>query len=188
MSNFFPRHTIAHPRVEEPSAFRRISFSLVEMAVIAGVLLRIYRSFVLTHGSNSWLYLGGSFALGLVFLLAMLTMHLANYTLRRWVWRVPLFGVVELAAEMATSLFLIWLGREPNGTVRATLGDWPAMVGTAFAYRFTAVLIWALVLAGAVTIVRRTMVHQDESDDEDDEAVPHLEERNRSASGSQVLL
>lgn len=186
MSTFFPRHTVA-TRVEEPGAFRRISFSLVEMAVIAGVVLRIYRSFVLTHGSNSWLYLGGSFAVGLVFLLAMLTMHLANFTLRRWVWRAPLFGVVEVAAEMAASLLLIWLGREPNGTVRAVMSDWPAMAASAFAYRFVAVLLWALVLAGAVTIVRRTMVHQDESDDEDDEAVDVVA-HERSASGSQVVM
>ena len=59
MPSFFPRHTV-ELRIEEPKAFRKFSFSLVEMAVVTGVLIRIFRMLVLTHGSNNWLYLGGS--------------------------------------------------------------------------------------------------------------------------------
>ena len=47
MPTFFPRQTI-EIRFEEPKAFRKFSFSLVEMAIVTGVLLRIYRLFVLT--------------------------------------------------------------------------------------------------------------------------------------------
>ena len=37
MANFFPRQTLEF-KFEEPKAFRRISFSLIEMAVITGIL------------------------------------------------------------------------------------------------------------------------------------------------------
>ena len=67
MANFFPKQTLEF-KFEEPKAFRRISFSLVEMAIITGILVRVYRVVVLTHGSNNWLYLGGTITLGVVFL------------------------------------------------------------------------------------------------------------------------
>ncbi len=160
MPSFFPRHAI-ELHLEEPRAFRRFSFSLVEMALVTGVLLRVYRSFALTHGSNSWWYIGGSFALGLVLLLGMATAHLANFPVQRWVWRAPLFVLVESAAEMAMSLLLIWTGREPNGTVRAEWADWPAMAAGTLLTRGIAVLLWALLLAGIVGVVRRTIVHEE---------------------------
>lgn len=160
MPSFFPRHAI-ELHLEEPRAFRRLSFSLVEMAVLTGVLLRVYRSFALTHGSNSWWYIGGSFAFGLVLLLGLATAHLANFPVQRWVWRAPLFVAVEWAAEMAMSLVLVWAGREPNGTVRAELVDWPAMAAGTLLTRGVAVLLWALLLAGIVGVVRRTIVHED---------------------------
>ena len=160
MPSFFPRHPI-ELHLEEPRAFRRFSFSLVEMAIVTGVLLRVYRSFALTHGSNSFWYIGGSFAIGLVWLLGMATAHLANFPVHRWVWRAPLFVLVESAAEMVMSLLLIWVGREPNGTVRAELGDWPAMAAGTLLSRAEVVLLWTLLLAGIVGVVRRTLVHED---------------------------
>ena len=157
MHTFFPRHTVEW-KIEEPRAFRRLTFSLVEMALITGVLLRIFRSFVLTHGSNSWLYLGGTFVMGLLFLLAMTTAHLANFPIQRWAWRAPLFALVETGAEMATSALLVFVGREPNGTVRAEWSDWSSMAVGTFATRGAVILVWALLLAGIVQIVRRLMV------------------------------
>ncbi len=82
MAKYFPRST-NEIRSEEPSAFRAATLSVVEMGLLTGLVLRIFRSVVLTHGSNSWWYLGGMFAIGVVFLCAMATMHLANYPLRR---------------------------------------------------------------------------------------------------------
>lgn len=163
--SLFPRHTVEW-KLEEPRAFRRFSFSLVEMAVVTGVVMRVYRSFALTHGATNWLYFGGTFALGLAILLLMTTAHLANFPVHRWVWRAPIFAGVEVAAEMATSLLLIWLGREPNGTVRATFGDWPALAANTLLSRSIAILGWALLLAGVVILVRRTIVHQDEPEEE----------------------
>src|SRR3982751_2871389 len=123
MPTFFPRQTI-ELRLEEPKAFRKFSFSLLEMAVVTGVLLRVYRVLVLTHGSNNWLYIGGSIAVGLIFLLGMLTAHLANYPLHQYVWRAPAFAFLEVAAEMVVSALLIAVGHEANGTVRAHWDDW----------------------------------------------------------------
>ena len=187
MPTYFPRQTVQFSQFEEPSALRKLSFSLVEMAVITGVLLRIYRSVVLTHGSNSWLYLGGSFALGLVFLFAMLTAHLANFTLRRWVRRAPLFAVVEVATEGVMSLLLIALGREPNGTVRATFGDWAGLIAMTTIYRFVMIAAWTLILAAAVTIARRMSGGDADDDAAEDAMAAAMEARRSGSSGSQVM-
>jgi hypothetical protein len=154
--HFFPKQTLEW-HLEEPRAFRRLSLSLVEMALVTGVLLRVYRSFVLTHGANGWLYLGGTLGFGVLVLLLMATAHLANFPIQRWLWRAPAFVVLECAAEMATSLLLIWVGREPYGTVRAEWRDWPSMAIGALATRGIAIILWTLLLAGIVQIVRRVM-------------------------------
>jgi hypothetical protein len=167
MPSFFPHYTVEW-KLEEPRAFRRLTLSLVEMAAITGVLLRIFRSFALTHGSNGWLYLGGMFALGLLFLLLMVTAHLANFPIQRWAWRAPLFALVEWGAEMATSLLLIGVGREPYGTVRATMHDWPAMAVNALATRGLGIVLWTLLLAAIVQIVRRIMAASVEAETEEE--------------------
>jgi hypothetical protein len=158
MASYFPRQTI-EIRLVEAKAFRRLSFNLVEMALVSGVVLRLYRSIVLTHGSGaSWIYIVGTFLVGIVFMCGMATGHLANYPLRRWLWRAPLFALGVVAGEMATSLLLILAGREPTGTARARFGDWPGMALSTFWTRELAVCLWAAVLALIVTLVRRTMV------------------------------
>jgi hypothetical protein len=156
MAKYFPRST-NEIRSEEPTAFRALTRSVVEMGLVTGIVLRIFRSVVLTHGSNSWWYLGGTFAVGVVFLCAMATMHLANYPLRRWLWRAPVLGVLVAAGEMATSALLILAGREPTGSVRAELADWPGMAMSALLYRVTAVCGWAFLLAAAVLVVRHVL-------------------------------
>ncbi len=157
MATFFPRHTI-ELRLEEPKAFRRLSFNLVEMGLVTGVVLRLYRSLTLTHGSSSWLYFGGTFALGVAFVCAMTTAHLSNYPLKKWLWRAPAFAAALVAGEMATSLLLIWAHREPTGTARAGFDDWPGMMLNAFWTRELVVCIWAALLAVIVSLVRRTIV------------------------------
>lgn len=166
MPSFFPRQTI-EIRLEEPKAFRKLSFSLVEMAIVTGVLLRSYRLFVLTHGSNNWLYLGGAFAVGLAFLLGMAAAHLANYPLHQYLWRAPAFAFLEVLGEMGMSALLIALGREPNGTVRAHWGDWLGMSLSTLLIRGLAIMLWALILAGIVSLVRRTIVTEEADDVEE---------------------
>jgi hypothetical protein len=156
MPTYFPRST-HEIRSDESSAFRALTRSVVEMGLLTGVVIRLFRSLVLTHGSNSWLYLGGMFVIGAMFLFAMTTIHLANFPLRRWLWRAPTLGVLMAAGEMATSLVLILAGREPSGTVRAELVDWPGMAVSVLLFRLTAVCGWALLLAAAVIAVRSVL-------------------------------
>jgi hypothetical protein len=154
--SFFPRQTIEW-HIEEPRAFRRLSLSLVEMSVVTGILLHVYRAYVLTHRANGWLLAGGSLALGLIFLLFMTTAHLANFPIQRWAWRAPAFALLECTSEMVTSLLLIWIGREPLGSARAEWHDWPGMAMGTLATRGLLILLWSLLLAGIVQIVRRVM-------------------------------
>lgn len=166
MPTMFPRHTIEW-HLEEPRAFRRFSRSLVEMAIVTGILARLYRVLILTHGSNNWLYLAAVTVIGVVFLIGMITAHLANYPLHQYLWRAPLFAAIEVASEMATSALLIALGREANGTVRAHWDDFVGMGVHALLYRGVTFVLWGLILAGVVTFVRGT--HIVEEDDEPDE-------------------
>jgi hypothetical protein len=172
MPNFFPRQTLEF-KTFEPRAFRRLSFSLVEMAIVTGVLLRVYRLVVLGHGANNWLYLGGTFAVGLLFLIGMATAHLANFPLHQYLWRAPMFALVEVAAEMGTSALLIALGREPNGTVLAHWDDWIGMSLNALLIRGLVIVFWGVALAGIVYLVRRTIVHEDEDEDDETLEVAH---------------
>ena len=164
MNAYFPRST-AEWRVEEPAAIRRLTMSLVEMTVITGVTLRLLRSIALTYGGGeSWLYLGGTFALGVTILFGMLAAHLANFTLRTWIWRAPAFAVGEWLAEMATSALLIAFRREPIGSrERAEFADLPAMAETTFMMRFAGVVGFALVLAGVVYLVRYVLIKRERS-------------------------
>jgi SNF family Na+-dependent transporter len=155
MTSFFPRHSVEW-RLEEPQAFRRLSISLVEMALLTGVVLRLLRALTFTHGRASWLFYGAAFLVGLLVLLGMTTAYLANWTLRSWLWRAPLFALVEVAGEMATSLVLIALRREPEGAVRAEFHDWPSMALRAFLQSELSICLWAALLAGVIMFVRRS--------------------------------
>lgn len=155
MSSFFPRHSVEW-RLEEPPAFRRLSLSLVEMALLAGIVLRLLRALTFMHGRASWLFYGAAFAIGLLILLGMTTAHLANWTLRSWLWRAPLFAFVETVGEMATSLLLIAVRRESNGAVRAEFNDWPSMALRALLQSELSICLWAALLAGVIVFVRRS--------------------------------
>lgn len=161
MPTFFPRHTVEF-HIEEPKAFRRFSYSLVEMAIVTGVLWRIYRVVALTHGTNNWLYVFGVVAIAAIFLIGMVTAHLANYPLHQYLWRAVAFAGIEILSEMATSALLIALGREANGSVRAHWDDWPGMALNALLLRGLIFIGWGLILAGVVKLVQRAGVHEDE--------------------------
>lgn len=156
MSSFFPRHTV-ELRLEEPAAFRQLSFSLVEMALLTGVVLRLVRVLALGHASSSWWFVGGAYAVGIFLLLGMVTAHLANFPIRQWSWRAPAFAVVETIGESITSAALLAIGRERLGTARASWHDWPAMISGTLAWRLVVIALWALLLAGVVTLVRRVV-------------------------------
>jgi SNF family Na+-dependent transporter len=155
MATFFPQHSVEW-KLEEPPAFRRLSLSLIEMALLTGIVLRLLRALTFTHGRASWLFYGAAFVVGLLILLGMTTAYLANWTLRSWVWRAPLFALVEVAGEMATSLLLIAIRREPEGAVRAEFHDWPSMALRAFLQSELSICLWAALLAGVIMFVRRS--------------------------------
>ncbi len=162
MRGFFPRQTGAWKTIDEATSFRRVSLSVVEMAVLTGVALRAYRAIVISLGSGrGWLYLGVTFAVGFFLLFAMATLHLGNYTVRQWLWRSPVFAAIEAATESAVSLGLIALGREPMGSERATFSDWPTMVRDVFVWRVGSVVVFALLLAGVVQLVRRVLLKRE---------------------------
>jgi len=155
--DLFPRTTAAWPTTKA-SPFRASTRSVVAMALVTGVLLRLYRALVLTHGSSgSWLYVVGAFVGGSIILFGMATLHLANYPVRRWPLRVAAFALLEVAAELATSAVLILLALEPLGTGRASFADWPSLATDAATRRIGMLVLFALVLAGVVQAVRMAL-------------------------------
>ena len=174
MPSFFPRQTIEW-RLEEPPAFRRLSLSLLELALLTGVVLRVMRALTFTLGRASWLYYGLAFVIGTLLLIGMTTAHLANFPVRAWVWRAPLFALVEVIGEMSTSVLLIALGHEPEGTVRAEFHDWPSMALRALLQSELSICAWALLLAAAIAFVRRSGMADDVDADplDPDRPAPH---------------
>lgn len=161
MAPFFPVKT-ADWKVVKPDPFRHLSMSLVEMAVLTGVIMRVYRALVLSRAEGGDIaYLAISIAVGMALLLGMLTMHLGNYTVRNWAWRAPAFAVIEVAAEVVVSLGLIWLGREPLGSLRATFDDWPGLVARTATIRIVAICLFTLLLAGVVQLTRYVALRRD---------------------------
>lgn len=159
MTEFFPRKTIAWEVVEDPTAIRRISNSLVEMALITGIVLRLYRAYVYSHGSpESGLWVGSTLIIGAVLLLVMLTVHLANFTVRHWWWRAPAFAALEAATEIIMSLALTAVGLEKMGSGTAEFSDWVSGAVMTLAWRVAGVIPFTIVLAVVVTIVRRVLL------------------------------
>jgi hypothetical protein len=140
--------------LEEPAAFARIARSPVELALITGVVIRLFRAVVLTHGNATTAYLGAALVLGSLFLLGMATLHLGRFPVREWPWRAPLFAVFETAGEMIVSFVLIALHREPWGTARAEFVDWQAMATGVVFWRVLGVSVWALLLGVTVSFIR----------------------------------
>ncbi|MGQ0643752.1 MAG: hypothetical protein ACT4P6_23635 [Gemmatimonadaceae bacterium] len=153
MARYFPRHTQEWKHVETP-AIQRLTRSLVEMAILTGVALRLFYAIANARPSAGWIYLGAVFAVAMIILLGAATLHLGNYTLRHWAWRAPAFGAIEGLAECLTIAALIAVGREPLGTGHATWGDWPGLAFDALFWRTVTVSVFALVLGGAVKLVR----------------------------------
>jgi hypothetical protein len=157
-AEFFPPKSIAW-KGETPQPLRRVSLSLPYMALLTGVMLRLWRSYALTHGApDSWAWVGGTYLIGMVFLYLMVTIHLGNYTLRHWTWRAPAFAVLEAGTEILMSLALTALGLEPLGADRAELSDWlPTGIRTLI-WRLVEILLFVMVLAVVVSIIRRILL------------------------------
>jgi hypothetical protein len=160
MVPFFPHQTIEW-KLHEPPFLRRLSLSLGWMAVITGIAMRSYRWLVLSHEPLTWWLFFATFAGGLGILFALATAHLGNYTVRQWIWRAPLFAIVEGATESAMSALFIALGIERIGTRLAHWPDWPELVQQAFVRRLGFLLIFTLILAAVVQWVRWELLRRE---------------------------
>jgi hypothetical protein len=141
-------------RVREPAAFARLARSIVEIAFLTGIIARLYRMMVLTRATTPTT-VAIALTFGAFFLLLMATLHISRFPIREWLWRAPLFALIEGAGEMLTSLILIWAAREPLGSsAAAQFSDWPRIAGNTVAWRLATISLFALVLAGVVKWVR----------------------------------
>lgn len=158
MTEFFPRHSTAW-RIEQPHALRRLTLSLPQMALVTGVVLRLWRSYTLTHGAaDSWAWVGGTFLVGASFLCLMCALHLANFTLRNWFWRAPLFAVLESGAEIVASLALTTVNLEPLGAEMAEYSDWIPTAMRILYWRLGGLILFSFVLGVVVSILRRLIL------------------------------
>src|SRR5687767_5220935 len=171
MARYFPRDRVEW-HLEEPRVLRKLTLSLPAMAAISGVLVRLIRVGI-SGISASWWGVFGAIALGLIVLLTIATAHLGNYPVKQWLWRAPLFGLAEGAAEAGVSALLTAMGVERLGSTRAHLSDWPSMAtdtiigtpGLAFLDgRVVMVSLFALVLAGVVQVVRFLLLRSEHRD------------------------
>jgi hypothetical protein len=147
---------------KEPPAFSKLARSTVEMALVTGVVVRLYRALVLTHtGDLSGLTQAALFLLGATFVLMMAATHLSRFPLRKWMWRAPAFAGLESLFESIASLVLILARREPIGTGAATMGDWPAIAGTIFLRHIIVICAFSALLALVVKIVRYQLLKRE---------------------------
>ena len=161
MARYFPRDAI-HWGEERLHPLRAFAMRTLEPAGVTGLVLRLYRALLLSAGASAgWMAFVGGLTLGALFLCGMLTWHLGNFPVRRWPLRVLAFIVIEAAVEMGVSSILIAFGRERIGSRVATWADWWPMAGQTFMERGILLVLFALVLAGAVQTVRRTLDRRD---------------------------
>ena len=166
---FFPQDTLEW-RVLEPTFLRRLSISLVAVAVFTGVLLRAVRLVSLNTSGLTVLLV---WAIGAAALAGLVTLHLGNYPLRQWTWRAPAFALIQSVASLTASAVFVALGIERLGS---TLMSWPQWIGDIFptiVRNTVAVCFYALLLAAAVQVVRRTLAGRRavEGDEREEEVV-----------------
>jgi hypothetical protein len=157
MSRFFPRDVI-HWGEEQLHPLRAFAVRTLEPAGITGLLLRLYRALILgATATAGWMAFVGTLTVGVLFLCGMLTWHLGNFPIKRWPLRVFAFIVIEVIAEVGMSSLLIATHYERYGSRVATWSDWWPMAGQTLFERSLVLVLFALVLAASVQIVRRIL-------------------------------
>ena len=151
-------------KLREPPAFAKLAASLIDMAIVTGIVARLYRAMVLSNGQvRSATYVAVTLTVGALFLMLMASAHLSRFSLREWLWRAPAFAAIEGATEMLASLVLIALSREPLGTSAAHFHDWPMMAVRTIGWRIVTISVFALLLAGVVKWVRFMLLRKEHS-------------------------
>jgi hypothetical protein len=156
---FFPQDTLEWQTME-PSSLRRLSISLVTMAVITGVVLRTVRLASLYSPGLAVLLVW--IVVGLAILAAFVTLHLGNYPLRQWVWRAPSFALIQTVASLATSAVFVAVGMERLGSAPMGWSQWVGDIFPTLVRNMIAVCAYALLLATGVQVVRRMFLARNE--------------------------
>lgn len=180
-------------KFREPPAFARLARSLIEMAIVTGIIARVFRMVVLNRAVSP---MSAAIAIlfGALFILLMAALHLSRFPLRAWLWRAPAFAAAEAAVEMLVSLGLIGAGREPLGTGAAHFHDWPGMALGTLAWRIAVISVFALLLAAVVKWVRFIILRNEHaawSDGTVRAGVPgeeFIERRGRTPSDNSLLF
>ncbi len=149
-------------RIREPAAFAKLARSLIDMALVTGIVARLYRALVLSRSVNaSGVFVAATLTIGALFLFAMATIHLSRFPLRDWLWRAPAFAALEGVCEMLASLLLIALARESLGTGAAHFHDWPGMAVSTIAWRLITISLFSMLLAAVVKWVRFVLLRKE---------------------------
>lgn len=154
MAHFFPRHSVQWAERDEPPVFRRLSVAAWPLPLVAGVVVRLIRALVFASGSTSVLTPIIYGALLVFVACGALTAHIGNFTVRHWIWRVPVFALLEALAESLVSLGLIVAGVEQLGSEPATTAQWPTILVTILRDRMVLLALYAAILAAVVEFVR----------------------------------
>lgn len=164
MSPFFPESPFKGTRVD--SLIARIPRSLIPMAVITGIVVHSYRVFVLASPSITfgWVSLFLAGAGEYVLLLSLTTVYLGNHPVRQWIWRVPLFTVVEWLVEAAAVAILIEIRFERIGSETARRGDLTSIVMDRLIWHGAAIFTFSLTLAVVVQTVRYALLKHEHRD------------------------
>lgn len=160
MAEFFPRKTIEF-RAIELKLPRRVSLSIIGMALLTAVLVRLLRLVILSNPTLSVWEVLPIFAVGFMILLGMTAAYLGNHPVHQWVWRAPLFVVLESASEALVSAILIAMHRERIGQARAEWANWGPMALTTLVRHAISILAFALILAFVVQTVRRSLIQKE---------------------------
>lgn len=165
MPEFFPRRTIEF-RAIELKLPRRVSLSLIGMAAVTAVLVRLLRLLVLSNRALTLWEILPIFAVGYIILLGMTAAYLGNHPVHQWLWRAPLFAVIESVVEALASALLIYLHVERIGQARAEWANWLPMSLTTLVRRGVTIVVFALVLAFVVQLVRSTLIEKERGEHE----------------------
>jgi len=164
MSPFFPERSFSHARVD--SLIARVPRSLIPMALITGIVVHIYRVFILASPTITfgWISLFLAGAGEYVLLLSLTTVYLGNHPVRQWIWRVPLFTVAEWLVEAAAVAILIRIRFERIGSEQARVGDLGSIVMDRLIWHGAAIITFSLILAVVVQTVRYALLKHEHRD------------------------
>ena len=161
MAQFFPRDVIDWSE-ERLHPLRVFALRTIEPAGITGVVLRLWRAVVLSSDNALLVVLG--ILTGAAFLCTMLTWHLGHYPQRRWPARALAFLLMEVTIELGMSSMLIVFRLERLGSTVAGFRDWWTLAAQTIWQRTLVVLLFTLLLALVVQLVRRVMDQRPSAD------------------------